>query len=663
MSKSYVEVLQGLFSAIFADCIEAFPNDRKGLERDLSRLLSLLQSRGLGFVTLDLPAIGKDFDRSLSSGLLSLSSAPGFGRTVQGGTVPVFLSTLFLKVFEGSGVLLDDPDTTSIFFIRQLLYAAKKLKVDCDGKRTSDAVREFFRIEDELRSPTLLWDDDFLDCRDRDSLSFDSACLAHGQGAQSKCGLESNSDLFSEERCAYRIQSILVTVQRVADIVSSSLGWFDPFEWDQKHGPGAVSDLRQRESKYGFPHWPDKLETIFPSADFAFANYGIWVNSIQEFIGAGSGLSRHEPPSKLLAVPKTQKGPRLIASEPTSHQFGQQSVNAFLRSRISETAIAESVCFSSQDPNKRLALKASASGSHATIDLSSASDRMSLWVVERIFRANFRLLEAIHSCRTRWLVNNIDKTLPTFIKLKKVAAQGAAFTFPLQTILYSIVSVGCGLHSLGLPVTTENIRRVARETRVFGDDIIVPIDIFGDVASVLQALGFEVNHGKSFGTGKFRESCGCDAYSGVDVTPAYYLRTYDKSRPVSITSVVEQANNFYKKGLVRTRDWIISTLPSDLREKIPLVSMESGAFGLTDAGGLNIGSLETRYNKYNQQLEVRCLGVTTSSPRIPDHWNSSLLQYFIEAPPASQFVKWSSGVNSKPKVRLGLRWVPLSELA
>lgn len=663
MSNSYVQVLQGLFHSIFADCMDMYPNDRKGLERDESRLLSLLQTRGLGFATLDLPSAGKVFDSSLANGFLLDLSIPGMGKKVKEGVVPIFLSTLLLKVFEVNGMLCSDPDTSSIFLIRQLFYAAKKLKVECDENRTSDAVREFFRIEDSLRSPSLLWDDDFLDCGNCRQLSFDNLFDDYRQDFGGLHRRNQSGDLFGNEgKPDVTLRSVLETIQHVADIVSSSLGWFDPLEWDAKHGPGAVSDVRSGISKYTFPNWPEKLECMFPSADFAFANYSVWVQSLYEFVGAGAGLSSHEPPSKLIAVPKTQKGPRLIASEPAAHQFVQQTVNAFLRSRKDSTPIRDSICFNSQIPNQELALKASSSQSHATIDLSSASDRMSLWVIERAFRSNIRLLQALHSCRTRWLVNSIDKQLSNFCKLKKVAAQGAAFTFPLQTILYSIVSIGCMLHILGLKVTSTNIECMARETRIFGDDIIIPIDAMGLVASALQALGFEVNHSKSFGTGKFRESCGCDAYDGVDVTPAYYLRDYDMSRPASMTSIVESSNNFYMKGLFKTADWILSTLPDGIRKNLPLVPVESGAFGLKCFSGLDLRHLERRYNRKTQKHEVRCVRVITRQHRISSHWNSNLLQYFIEAPSPSLFVKWKSGVDSRPKVRVDLGWVPEEHL-
>lgn len=663
MNNSYVEVLEGLYTAIFADARVTFPIDQKGLERDLSRLLSLVQTRGLSFYTIDLPSVGKIFDRSLADGLLPPITQPGFGKRVQGGNVPIFLSGLFLRVFEPCGVLKELPDITAILFLRQLFYAAKKLRITCDEQRTSEAVSEFLRIEDEMLNPSLTWEENVLDSHRAGSLCFTD--FLHDEdfrtaSLSSDLGLELPRRGFPRSRITSVTKELLSTIQQCADLVSSSFGWFEPSEWKLKHGPGAVSDLRSGNSKYSFPTWPEKLESMFPLAEYAFANLGIWAMAVSENSKAIAGFSLHEPPAKLIAVPKTQKAPRLIASEPTSHQWAQQSLNAFLRSMTGASPISESVHFRDQTENQRFALNASATGTHATIDLSSASDRLSLFVVERFFRRNYRLLEAIHACRTRWLVNTVDESQTKYIVLRKLAAQGAAFTFPTQTIVYATVAIGVMLHDLGLNVTPSNIRAMAREVRVFGDDIVVPIGVWETVANTLNVLGFEVNQAKTYGIGKFRESCGCDAYDGVDVTPAYYLQAYDRSRAASVASVVECSNNFHRKGFWHSAYWLKSTLPEWVLKNLPTVSTESGTFGLQSFCGNDISHLKMRYNVHLQIDEVRCALVSTKVRRTAAHWEANLLQYFTEAPDPLAFVPWVAGVDSQAKSRIALRWVPIS---
>jgi len=71
------------------------------------------------------------------------------------------------------------------------------------------------------------------------------------------------------------------------------------------------------------------------------------------------------------------------------------------------------------------------------------------------------------------------------------------------------------------------------------------------ISTKLKAFAFKVNAHKSFWNGKFRESCGMDAFDGVDVTPVYIRRKLPADRADShgVASLVSLANQFYLKGL------------------------------------------------------------------------------------------------------------------
>ncbi|UJQ85367.1 MAG: putative replicase protein [Leviviridae sp.] len=657
--KSYEKeiVLEGLYSAILSDCRNTYPDDHPSLDLDESRLLALGRNRGLGFYTLDLPAMGKCFDIALSKGFLPLSKVPGFGALSKGSTIPKLFSGMWLKVFDHSGMLRSEPDINAILFLRQLLYAAKKLRITCDEKRTFDAVKEFFRIEAELRLPSLRWDEDDLGIdHSRDLHLADSLRVGDNPGFQpaSTC-----DDLFASGSVVEPPPSLLDTIQQVADIVSSSLGWFDPLEWKTKHGPGAVADQKSGKSKYAFPTWPAKLEAVFPLADFAFANLSMWADAINNESVVSKGFSLHEPPARLIAVPKTQKGPRLIASEPTSHQWAQQAINDFLRSMVAESPIGPSISFRSQESSRDFALRASLSESHSTIDLSSASDRLSCWLVERMFRRNITLLRALHASRTRYLINEISDKSPKYVVLKKLAPQGAAFTFPIQTYVYSCIVIGTMLHAIDLPVTPSSIWRMARETRTFGDDMIVPKGVGETVIQVLEHLGFQVNRDKTFSTGKFRESCGMDAFAGYDVTPAYFLESYDRTRPGSVSSVIDASNNFYKKGFWCAASWIESTLPGHILKNMPVVRADAGAFGLASFTGNKVDHLKKRWNPNLHVEEVFVTRVKARVTKLQDEGESALLQYFTEDP--SPDIIWESGIAQRPESFIRPGWVPISQ--
>nr|UJQ85070.1 MAG: putative replicase protein [Leviviridae sp.] len=663
MQNSHASLVHGAIQSIIRDAQDAFPDCRQELDRDLSRLLTLFESRGLSFFTIDLPEAGKWFDHYLSTGSLGSFPIPGFGKKIRSSPMPLLLGSLMSRVFDLVGMLRPIPDVTAILFLRQLFYAAKKLRITCDESRTLESVRDFFRIESEMRSPTLNW--------------VGTAPLPPdiGRGLHLLDGVPgfnysereisdqagwATGELFQLEQssAATPASDLLDIVQRTADVVSGFIGNFDYSEsrWRTKHGPGAVSDLRGGVSKYSFPCWPEKLEGVFPQSEYAFANFRAWSDAVDSIAGNGPILSRNEPPSRLIAVPKSQKGPRLIASEPTAHQWCQQAVMDFLRSRVDSSFLGASIKFFDQTHNQEGALQASLSGSHWTIDLSSASDRMSLWCVERIFRRNYPLLGALHASRTRWMENTINPNCPRYVVLKKLAPQGAAFTFPVQSLIYYTVIVGCMIHALGLKPSIREISRMGREVRVFGDDLVVPSAVGETVIQVLEYLGFRANGLKTYKCGKFRESCGLEAYEGVEVTPAYVLEPYDSSKPTSVASVVDSSNNFHRKGFWHTAEMLVSTLPPELREKLAVVPDGSGSFGLTSYCGSKLDHLRRRWNKFLHRYDRKVLTVTSTVQKLPDQGDSCLLQYFTEAPSPENF--WKSGVNKRPVSLIRDRWVP-----
>lgn len=418
--QSYASYLQGLYNAMFLSIAEYDPTLRRDCERDASRLLSLVNTRGLPYFMVDLPAAGKHFDMCLSTGLLTRPEIAGFRPFRKGGIVPRLFKGLYLRVFDENGVLKDDVDVAAIRHLRQLLYAAKKVKVTCDDSKTWEHVHEFFQIDQEVRLPTLCWEDDELGIENiRDLHIGDPDILP----LSPLFGVRSTSEV--EESFFQRNHGLDEAIQRTADIISATLGRFDPSEWKTKHGPGAVADQRHISFKYDFPNWPAKLDRVFPVADFGFTNFASWANSLrdQEF---DQLFLLNEPPSKLIAVPKTLKGPRLIASEPVAHQWCQQTILDFLVTRLANTPLSKAICFNSQLANQEFAMRASHDQTHATVDLSSASDRLSCWVVERIFRRNSSLVEAFHASRTRWVANAIDRKSPQFHKLRKFACMGSA---------------------------------------------------------------------------------------------------------------------------------------------------------------------------------------------------------------------------------------------
>lgn len=574
MMKSYVSFLEGLYQAILRDCEAAYPKDAKEWTRDLSRLHACMKHRGLRFFTVDLPAMGKHLDQCLAHGHLSLSGLPCQAAHKKGSSIPGLFRGLTKRVFHDNGVIRSDVDTLAVKFLRRLYYAAKKLRMECPSSAVYKTVEEFFDIEHHIPRPTLEWDLDEL------NITGVGAKVHFGDLSQTlPADAETQLQLFQEEQPSYAAPSLL-TLQRVCDWIVG--GEFGPVDWQglrPKHGPGAVADGRvKKDSKYSFPHWPSKLERTFPLQEYGYANLNHWEDD--PLRSEALDVERlHEPPSKLIAVPKTQKGPRLIASEPIAHQWMQQALKRELERMVERSVLKFSISFASQEPSRIDALKSSRDGLRATIDLSSASDRLSCYVVERAFRSHGDLLHSFHAVRTRWLVNNIDKKSPKYIVLRKFAPMGSALTFPVQSIVYAMTAITAVLYQRNWSVSRANLICAAKQVRVYGDDIIVPVDCVGVLRELLTQLGLKVNESKTFSKGFFRESCGVDAYAGVDVTPTYVLEVCRETRPESIVSVVASSNNFLLQGMFETAAYLQSTVPIKIRRRIPTVPIGSEAFG------------------------------------------------------------------------------------
>lgn len=642
MSESLTDSLIGLYRGLFADAAANYPTLHKDFERDLLRLETLSSTMGIKVFTLMLPALGKVLDSSFQTGRLVFDGIP-LSRSVNRRTViPRLFRGFWSRIAEPDGCLKRDIDPLDVGFLRTFLYAAKKLRMDCPSHAVFATVAEYYDVDQTLPPTPELWKSDGQDSYanpDRSLLDLFSASLP----------------LFSPVFSTGEDGRLLHICQRVADRVSTLLGEFSPREARFRHGPGAVADLRTgREYKYSFPSWGRRLQWVFPAVEFAFANSSLAEGS-DNF--DESLIKLVEPSSTLHAVPKTQKGPRLIAAEPTAHQWCQQAVRSSLDLAIQGSCIGDSIDFRRQDLSGALALTASADGSLATIDLSSASDRLSCYVVDKLFRRNPSYLAAFVASRTRFLQQTIDKKSPKLYELRKFASMGSALTFPVQSLVFYMVCVAAGVAT-----TNSNISdwaSLAKSVRVYGDDLIVPVSWVPIVDRMLTLLSLKINRSKTFTDGNFRESCGTDAFKGTSVSPGQILQFYDESAPSSLQGLVDASNNFYMKGFWHAASALVSPLPRPIARLIPKVAIGSGAFGLQTACG-NLVESKVRYNFDLYRWEYQTWKFVSKSSRTQRHESfANLLQYFTEDPTSTELALWESGVFAKPLTVTGKGWEPI----
>lgn len=669
-----LSLIRGYITALFRDVqwLYGRPSD---WERDHSRLLHELGIKGLRLLTLDFPAAAKHFDMCLDQGFYTPSSLPLSGLCSKRVRVPAFLRGLYLRIFDHGGKLRAAPCPDAILAIRTILAGAKKLRLPYKERSLHDELNEFIKCEQEVQKPSLNWlGDDLFDhqwvqthrvsdrpLQGRDGIRpsdvLRSLHLAENL-VQSSDQLELDFPNPSVTKRSGVSGELVETMQRVADIVSSSFGDLHierPSELP-RHGPGVVSDVSTGESKYDFPYWTPKTDAIFPRDRYGSPTSGASIFGIEP---TSVEYTSHEVPSRIVAVPKSAKGPRLIAAEPSAHQWLQQLVLSQLVGRLDDTPISAAVRFDDQQRNRSFAVRGSIDGSFATIDLSSASDRLSCWTVERFFRANSTLLERLHACRTRSVAwRGTPGYAPFGIVLKKFAPMGSACTFPVQSIIYCCVAISVRLFLAKQKVTTRAIVDASVRCSVFGDDIIVPKDDCPTVIAALEYLGLKVNAAKTFYTGKFRESCGIDAWGGYDVTPPYILTFGDGIRNVDGVSSVEVSNNFFTKGFWNTAKFIQERI-GKICKIIPITAR--GDLGCTfySYSGTSLSHLNQRWNDKLQRVEVRCLTVKSSKDRGPCTPTSRLFQWFIEKPLPE--LKWVSGVVSRKNSVTSSGWHPVDK--
>jgi len=612
MPKSHVEELMKVWLCLLKDATVAFPALRDEFDKDIVRLTSTVRQRGIGVFLTDLPAICKHLDGCLARGEYSASGLPLTKMVSKAIQIPKFLRGMYLLIFDSTGCLKGDADHEAVFFLRQILNFGKKVSLQCPQGAVVSEVADFASVDRAL--PPLYkeyWQASTITDAER-AYATRSFRVAYASLYQN--GGEVPRTIRGHD------MTLLGIVDAVSAILTSTLGSYDPSEWKCKHGPGAVSDVKGPTNKYCWTNWSPKLDSVFPIADYGFHSWQSWARN------SDLPVAEDEPYSRLIAVRKTFSKPRLIAAEPREHQWCQQNCWDYFCNRVGQTWISRFISFRDQSLNQQLCLKGSLDGSLLTMDLSSASDRLTPGVVGAFFRHNPCLVDALRATRTRFLRQDICEDIPSEIELRKFSTMGSAVTFPVQSLVFLGLSISAALFSAGQAPTVENIKSLEGRVAVFGDDIIAPVECRQVLQSLLEGLSFKVNTAKTYSEGNFRESCGVDAFRGECVTPIYWKGELGTNSN-AIASTVECANNFYSKFLLHTRAYVASTV----RRDIPYVSARSSVPGLQSRVAFAL-DLPMRYNHNLQREEVRHAACCSSSRRTVTEDDTSLFQFFTEEP-------------------------------
>ena len=509
--------------------------------RDMETITRRVEHEGISFLTITLPNFAKDFERSLELGRVDSDRFVGF-KFQRNGAIPRFLGGLLSLVFDSkTGVLLDTPNVCAIADVRQICLMFKKVQLECNESRISAAYKKYVETEHEL------------ECQVR--------------------------ELSPELRKKFKDLSRLIWGDATLDhsifrAIEERLASYDHVP---RHGPGATADRISGNRKYDSMRWHTRLDPYFPFDQFRVCRPDLVLEGtgVPELVDPGA-----EQPVRVITVPKTLKTPRIIAMEPECMQYAQQSILEMLVPAIEMHPLsAGSVNFRSQDPNREYArISSDGTKSLATLDLSEASDRVHCSLVSDMLDGLPNLREAVLACRSE----RADVPGHGVIPLSKFASMGSALCFPIESMVFYTIILMAMHDAQNIRPTYASIKRMKAGVRVYGDDLIVPVDMVGSVVTHLNAFGLKVNENKSFWTGKFRESCGMDAYDGACVTPTYVRRAApsDRQDAEEIVSWVSLSNQLYLRGYWRAAEYCKRLVERVMNTALPLVHKLSAAVGL-----------------------------------------------------------------------------------
>lgn len=321
------------------------------VERDIQEIEYRFEHEGMSFLTITLPSLDDALVQGLTQGFLTPSMFHGFKPCKRGGKLPAFMSGFFRNVFNEDGWLKDAPCIDSIRAIRQVTRLFKKVELPCSAARVKSAFERYVSNDQSIE-----W--------------------------------SSNSPVGNDHVLHVVAGYLWSDLEDFAGELYCSPGIF---------GSGATAERRKFNERHSVRQWPERGEEFFPASFHILSNEGD-----QDGLAAVQFLSEEEEqPVRVVQVPKTLKTPRIISVEPSYMMLRQQSIAKVLMDLLeSELLGFDSIRFTDQLVNRRLACAGSITGGLATIDLSDASDLVSLELVKKIFASCPSFLQFILDARS-----------------------------------------------------------------------------------------------------------------------------------------------------------------------------------------------------------------------------------------------------------------------
>lgn len=541
------------------------------LDNDAKYIASRFAEEGESFFTLTLPRFAADFMKAVERGVISQDLFPGFRRE---GKVPKFLGGLMGNIFDKNGVFRADADdrvvALSMYYIRQVCLLYSKTEVKLPPEVVDSAIQRY--VDTDMEIPHL------------------------GQ-----------TEIESFQKAAFRYFSKYLCG------VSRELAFG---EVTMRHSSGALATRESYNQRFSSNVWSERLQEVVPFWDYLTVNWHDASDQDVKILSPGQ-----EPPAKVTTVPKTAKGPRIIAMEPVYKQYVQQGILRLMRDELSKfPLLSMEIGWETQEVNRHLAQIGSVSRSLATIDLSDASDRVSLQLVEALPFGSY-LLSVIKAARSEFAQIPDGRRLA----LRKFASMGSSLCFPIETmVFYTIARMVCEEDGSYIPPSADG--RKLPSVRVYGDDIIVPCESARSVISRLEAYGLKVNTDKTYLDSKFRESCGADWYGGYDVSITRvrrHLPSHIRQTDALVSSIALH-NLLFSRGLFGAASNVKERILS-VDKRVPDIPFGHPGLGLFSYGPPTAVRFNTRLHRH----EVRVMKTLLRVPKDRLEGYGALRKFFL----------------------------------
>lgn len=562
-----LDTLKSCYVGLATDIGEMFEDkginfDINDFHDDIVHLLRRVQCEGYPFITRMLPQLAKAILAGLESGRFDIPA--GFRRAGRGDSRPKMFRTLISFLFDKESNILDYIDGSEIALkaILQICKLFYKTEFDIDTKHLEKKkLDEWLDIEHSLDDITIDPKDPVLSiARSFINLVFSTMPRIlpdpkHGPGAVAEHGVK-GSDKWNFNR--------IPSLNRV----------FPFHKWFLTPESTYIEDSR---SKYPYK----ELETSFLYHNIVLPGsfgspcelYSDYLNRKLSKLECVNHTEEYEPLARMAFVPKNAEGPRIISMEPKERMFIQQSLKSALYHHLEKQCPLTKglVNFTDQSINQSLVKHMSIFRTYATVDLSAASDRVSLDLIKVLLQDQPVWLEYLLASRSP--VVELPNQQPHL--LRKFAGMGSAVTFPLEALcFYSILK---GIQVIQDGASLDRLLPIF----VYGDDIILPKNLYGPMLKTFPKYGLKVNVNKSFLHSHFRESCGIEAFHGHEVTPTYIRKLKDSRDHLSFIgddlkyymSLNATAWIFFHRGYITTAkvlcDYLDTLTPWHVRRHIP----------------------------------------------------------------------------------------------